>query len=221
MNYTNYFKIAAATTVWVVVQGCVFNNNSGKLTGSGSSRGSRSVSIDSSGGLQDGFTADAATIGKPARDGVSGTITNTGGSDYCVRSINGTWWMLQNADKKLNRSDCTYSSINRGRYGHLYSWNCAPMACPEGWSLPTNDEFRDLATWLSSNGNWDDWNRGFSLAGYGAKGKYVNGQGAGGGWWSSSSIGRRWFIGNSGTSGYFFANGNEFLGSVRCKKNNE
>jgi hypothetical protein len=76
--------------------------------------------------LQEGFTVNAASIGKPAADGISGTITKTGGSNYRVRSMNGTWWMIQNADKPLTSSDdCTYPSIDRGEYGHLYSWTCA------------------------------------------------------------------------------------------------
>ena len=62
-------------------------------------------------------------------------------------------WMAENmkfydADKKGNfygKSWC-YGNVeeNCETYGRLYHWNAAAKACPEGWHLPSKDEFTTL-----------------------------------------------------------------------------
>jgi uncharacterized protein (TIGR02145 family) len=162
------------------------------------------------------FTIDAANIGTPAADGVLGTITNTGGSNYGVRSMGSTWWMVQNADKQVY--GCTYNTIDSAEYGLLYSWNCASLACPPGWSLPTDADFTALSSWLTSNGKWSEWNTGSSLAGYGNNGSYNGNQGSNGNWWSSSSSLRYWSVNSGSTSGNFVASYSSLSFSVRCRK---
>jgi uncharacterized protein (TIGR02145 family) len=168
-------------------------------------------------GLEEGFTVDAASIGRPSADGVSGIITNTGGTSYRVRSMGGMWWMIDNANKPVS-SGCTYSSIDRDSYGHLYSWDCAKKACPSGWLLPTDEDFETLHNWLSAHSKWSEWNSGFSLAGLGNSGSYDGDQGSSGYWWSSSLSGRSWYVSSGGTSGFFptYYSDNSF--SVRCRK---
>jgi uncharacterized protein (TIGR02145 family) len=168
-------------------------------------------------GLNEGFTVDAASIGRPAADGVSGIITNTGGTGYRVRSMGGVWWMIDNANKSVS-SGCSYSSIDRASYGHLYSWDCAKRACPPGWSLPTDEDFHTLTDWLSAHSKWREWNSGSSLAGYGNGGSYYGSQGSDGLWWSSSSSSRYWLVGSGSTSGNFYTNGSSGSFSVRCRK---
>jgi uncharacterized protein (TIGR02145 family) len=161
------------------------------------------------------FTVDAANMGTPAADGALGTITNTGGSNYGVRSMGGTWWMVQNADKQVY--GCTYNTIDRAEYGLLYSWNCASSACPSGWSLPTDADFTALSSWLTSNSKWSEWNTGSSLAGR-SIGSYVFDQGSYGYWWSSSSSSRYWYVVSGNTSGSFDADSSNSSFSVRCRK---
>jgi uncharacterized protein (TIGR02145 family) len=170
-------------------------------------------------GLKEGFTVDAASIGRPAADGVSGSITNTGGttSSYRVRSMGGTWWMIQNANKYVS-SGCTYSSIDMGSYGHLYSWNCAKKACPPGWSLPTDEDFEALHNWLSAHNKWSEWNSGSFLGLFGIEGSSGEFQGWDRGWWSSSSSGRGWTVDSGDTSGNFDTIDSRYSFSVRCKK---
>lgn len=62
-------------------------------------------------------------------------------------------WMAENmkfydADKKgdfYGKSWC-YGGVeeNCETYGRLYHWNAAAKACPEGWHLPSKDEFTTL-----------------------------------------------------------------------------
>jgi uncharacterized protein (TIGR02145 family) len=165
------------------------------------------------------FTIASDRIGAPAFDGEMGIITHPyDGSSYRVRSMGGTWWMIQNADDGATYTACTYRSIDRDAYGYLYSWSCARSACPSGWSLPTDADCTALFSWLTSNNGWSEWNSGYSLAGYGNRGNYVGGQGSLGNWWSSSSIGRNWLVGSGGTSGNFDTLGSYALFSVRCVK---
>ncbi|GHV67456.1 hypothetical protein FACS1894199_12970 [Bacteroidia bacterium] len=84
--------------------------------------------------LGEGFEVDASAMLEANSDGVSGTITNTGGSNYRVRSMGGVWWMIQNADKDVaTGGDCTYDNISRGAdTGRMYFVGCAQEACPTG-----------------------------------------------------------------------------------------
>jgi hypothetical protein len=184
----------------------------------GGAKGGGGGSRSSGAALQNGFTVDAASIGKPSAEGISGIITGTGGTNYKVRSIGGAWWMIQNANKPLSSSGCTYRSIDRGSYGQLYSWDCASQACPPGWSLPTDDEFSTLSIWLTDGNHWSEWNSGSSLAGCGYKGNYYGYQGESGRWWSSSSSGRDWYVGSGNTSGGFHTVSSSYSFSVRCRK---
>jgi uncharacterized protein (TIGR02145 family) len=184
----------------------------------GSAAPQRTGSSRSSSTLQNGFTVDAASIGKPSADGISGIITGTGGTSYKVRSIGGAWWMIQNANKPLSSSGCTHRSIDRGPYGQLYSWDCASQACPPGWSLPTDDEFSALSIWLTDGNLWREWNSGHSLAGRGNDGRYNGYQGSVGYWWSSSSSVRHWYVHSGNTSGNLYTDSSSYSFSVRCRK---
>jgi uncharacterized protein (TIGR02145 family) len=188
----------------------------------GGSKGGSSMraagSRSSGAGLQEGFKVAANAIGKPAADGISGTITGTGSNYYRVRSMGGVWWMIQNADKPVSNG-CTYSSISMDSFGRLYSFSCAAQACPDGWFLPTDDDFRELEYWLKEHPDkWGEWNAGSSLAGYGLNGSYYGNQGSGGRWWSSSSSGRYWGVYSGSASGNFNTGGSFYSFSVRCRK---
>ncbi|MDD4033272.1 MAG: fibrobacter succinogenes major paralogous domain-containing protein, partial [Bacteroidales bacterium] len=41
---------------------------------------------------------------------------------------------------------------NYTTYGVLYNWKAAQAACPEGWHLPSDDEWTQLETYLTNNG---------------------------------------------------------------------
>ena len=65
------------------------------------------------------------------------------------RMADGKQWMTRNLDVKTMPSYCYEGSEqNCGRYGRLYTWESAARAClslGEGWRLPTDDEWRQMA----------------------------------------------------------------------------
>jgi hypothetical protein len=83
--------------------------------------------------------------------------------------------------------------------------------------LPTDDDFTALATWLTANSKWNEWNTGFALAGFGISGSYSRSESLVGFWWSSSSY-RQWHVVTRATSGDFGTDGSEDSNSVRCVK---
>jgi uncharacterized protein (TIGR02145 family) len=97
------------------------------------------------------------------------------GATYRAVRIGGTVWMAENLnyDDSSGRSSCIDNQAsNCVKFGRLYQWGSAINACPEGWRLPTKDEWHylidsvpDVAMLMSKNG-WDDYsgtdNFGFS-----------------------------------------------------------
>jgi uncharacterized protein (TIGR02145 family) len=61
----------------------------------------------------------------------------------------GKRWTTDNLNVKTEPSYCyDDAEVNCRRYGRLYTWESARRACEslgEGWRLPTNDEWRQLA----------------------------------------------------------------------------
>ena len=65
------------------------------------------------------------------------------------RMADGKQWMTRNLDVKTMPSYCYEGAEqNCRRYGRLYTWESAPRAClslGDGWRLPTDNEWRQLA----------------------------------------------------------------------------
>lgn len=65
--------------------------------------------------------------------------------------------------------DAAKASINYGIYGVLYNWRAAMKACPPGWHLPSNSEWKELTDFLggesvagsklkeTGTSHWDLW----------------------------------------------------------------
>ena len=66
------------------------------------------------------------------------------------RMADGKVWTTRNSDVDVSPSYCyDDAEANCRRYGRLYTWESAQRACRalgDGWRLPTNDEWRGLAT---------------------------------------------------------------------------
>ncbi len=104
----------------------------------------------------------------------TGTFTDSRDSKtYKWVKIGNQVWMAENlaytGDGIIHKSsvvDWTSNDLNRykgwcypendnslgGKYGVLYQWEAAEIACPSGWHLPTHAELVELVTYLTDNG---------------------------------------------------------------------
>jgi uncharacterized protein (TIGR02145 family) len=75
---------------------------------------------------------------------------NASGTQYpSKRMADGKEWTTHNLDLNVTPSYCyDDAELNSRRYGRLYTWESARRGCQslgEGWRLPTDDEWRQLA----------------------------------------------------------------------------
>lgn len=67
------------------------------------------------------------------------------GQSYDMVEIAGQLWMAENLNFKTDGSFCPEGDErNCSKYGRLYSWEAAKVACPAGWRLPTRENFEKL-----------------------------------------------------------------------------
>jgi uncharacterized protein (TIGR02145 family) len=72
-------------------------------------------------------------------------VDDRNGQTYKTVKIGNLWWTAENINYKTEGSFCYGDDeSNCVKYGRLYKWNGAMMACPNGWRLPTKIEFDDL-----------------------------------------------------------------------------
>lgn len=71
---------------------------------------------------------------------------------YCIQ-IGDQLWMAENLAYKTNTGCWAYKNEenNVSIYGYLYNWETACNVCPEGWHLPSNDEFYILINYLGGS----------------------------------------------------------------------
>ncbi|MCQ2090413.1 MAG: hypothetical protein MJY93_09200 [Fibrobacter sp.] len=79
-------------------------------------------------------------------------VDNRDGQKYkMVKMPDSNIWMAENLNFKKAGSLCSdKNSTSCEKYGRLYTWDAAAEACPNGWHLPSSDEFIKL---LASVGN--------------------------------------------------------------------
>ena len=75
---------------------------------------------------------------------------NRDGKVYKIIEIGNQIWMAENLAYKANSGCWAYdnSQSNVVKYGYLYNYETAKNVCPDGYHLPTDDEWKELETEL-------------------------------------------------------------------------
>ncbi len=72
---------------------------------------------------------------------------------HYITSKSGTQWMVENLAYNPNtKTSSTYrnAEVMRKIYGYYYNWKDAQNACPEGWTLPSDEDWTTLAKEISN-----------------------------------------------------------------------
>ena len=97
------------------------------------------------------------------------TLSDADGNVYASKKFGKTLWMTENLRVTHDRSGAEISyffpnedSINVAAYGLFYDYETACKVCPDGWKLPSNQDWEALlshfswdASVLKDTGFWD------------------------------------------------------------------
>lgn len=95
------------------------------------------------------------------KGGLDGSLTGTGiksadskitsgGIDYYYEKIGNLDWFRNNLASVSGGAPYVNEEVTSDIFGRFYSYNEAKTACPEGWRLPTEDDWMSLARDLGS-----------------------------------------------------------------------
>jgi uncharacterized protein (TIGR02145 family) len=91
---------------------------------------------------------------------------------YKMIKVHNKQWMAENLNYVIQSGSWCYNDDTTfcKKYGRLYNWNTAKTACPQGWHLPTEEDWDDLILflggWKTAGGKlkaqdgWDETNTG-------------------------------------------------------------
>jgi uncharacterized protein (TIGR02145 family) len=109
--------------------------SSSSVQSSSSAKSSSSVVSSSS------ITASSSSVGK---------VKDRAGNEYPVVQIGEQYWMAENLNYKTEGSACyDDQESNCELYGRLYTWEAAMTACPDGYRLPSRNDYTIL--WENAN----------------------------------------------------------------------
>jgi len=160
---------------------------------------------------------------------------------FKTATAGGQTWMAENLNIKTGNSWCYYNKTdNCKKYGRLYDWKTAMTACPEGWRLPSINDWNNLITAtggpsaagknLKSKSGWSNNGNGRDTLGFSAlpgghrhTENFFNNATYDGYWWSATESGSRDYAyykymdyGVNSVYEDYIDKGNGF--SVRCVK---
>jgi len=117
----------------------------------------------------------------------SGTIVDSrDGQSYNWVNIGGQVWLAQNLNFNATNS-WSYENSVSNLYGRLYTWDAAQNACPAGWHLPSDDEWKQLEMSIGMM-EYSTENMGLRGTQEGSKIKASEGWSSGGGGTNSSKL---------------------------------
>jgi uncharacterized protein (TIGR02145 family) len=164
------------------------------------------VVLSGCGGNKDASSTEKS--GQATASKKAGTFTDKRDSQkYRSVMIGNQVWMAENLRFKIGDSWCyNNDESNCKKYGRLYDWEMAKVACPAGWHLPSVEDWEELKTVvgsstigkkLKSTSGWDGNGNGANEYGFSALpgGSRLSSDGtfgdAGyyGNWWTATETG--------------------------------
>jgi len=177
---------------------------------------------------QGGNSSSSGDGGQPLSSGGGGSSSSVGGSSSGISYINFTdsrdgrtyksvvigtqTWLAENLNYSATDSRCYNDSLaNCAKYGKLYDWSTAMSVCPDGWHLPSQEEWMVMTVYiggantegkkLKATSGWGEYNEfsgtddyGFSALPGGLVGSNLVvgvgffGAGESGRWWSANEL---------------------------------
>jgi len=86
----------------------------------------------------------------------SGTfVDERDNSVYKWVKINNQIWMAENLNYTIENGSWCYENDDSNclKYGRLYDWSSANLACPDGWRLPWTEDFEELLNYVCADGS--------------------------------------------------------------------
>ena len=82
----------------------------------------------------------------------TGVVYDAQGNEYKTVKIGRQLWMAENLNLKTTGSWCYGNKLsNCKKYGRLYTWKAAMENCPDGWHLPSDDEWEELKNFVDAH----------------------------------------------------------------------